>query len=118
MKVALCDPAVPCGATAQQVFKNAHVSVRPVSSEPDVKSTLAKVEIKEVDAGMVYVTDVKAAGDKVTGVPIPAAVNATTTYPIAVLKSSANSALAHAWVSYVLSAAGQKVLREAGFSAP
>jgi molybdate transport system substrate-binding protein len=118
VKVALCDVAVPCGATAAQVFKNAHVTVHPVSSEPDVKSTLAKVEIKEVDAGMVYVTDVNSAGNKVTGVKIPSSVNATTTYPIAVLKGSSNPTLAQAWVAYVLSDTGQKVLQKAGFSAP
>jgi molybdate transport system substrate-binding protein len=118
VKVALCDPAVPCGVTARQVFTNAKVTVKPVSSEHDVKSTLAKVEIKEVDAGVVYVTDVKAAGSKVTGVEIPTAMNASTTYPISVLKKSSNKALAQAWVSYVLSSAGQKVLQAAGFSAP
>ena len=118
VKVAVCDPAVPCGATAEQVFKNAGITVKPVSSEPDVKSTLAKVEIKEVDAGVVYVTDVRAAGAKVTGVPIPDDVNAETTYPIAVLKNSADHALAQAWVDYVLSDAGQQVLEADGFSAP
>lgn len=118
VKVALCDPAVPCGATAQKVFDNAKVKVNAVSREPDVKSTLAKVEIKEVDAGVVYVTDVKAAGDKVTGVTIPAGVNASTTYPISVLKHSSNKDLAQAWVSYVLSSDGQKALQAAGFSSP
>jgi molybdate transport system substrate-binding protein len=118
VKVALCDPAVPCGATAQQVFTNAKITVKPVSSEPDVKSTLAKVEIKEVDAGIVYVTDVRAAGSKVTGVEIPSDVNASTTYPISVLKDSSNMDLAQAWVDYVLSNDGQKVLLADGFSAP
>lgn len=118
VKVALCDPAVPCGATAQKVFDNAKVTVKPVSREPDVKSTLAKVEIKEVDAGVVYVTDVRAAGAKVTGVPIPHDVNASTTYPISVLKHSSNMDLAQAWVNYVLSSDGQKALQAAGFSAP
>jgi molybdate transport system substrate-binding protein len=118
LKVALCDPAVPCGATAQKVFENAKVTVKPVSSEPDVKSTLAKVEIKEVDAGVVYVTDVRSAGDKVTGVEIPSDFNASTTYPISVLKDSANLTLAQAWVDYVLSSDGQKVLQADGFSAP
>ena len=116
--VALCDPAVPCGATAQQVFDNAKVTVKPKASEPDVKSTLAIVESKEVDAGMVYVTDVRAAGSKVTGVEIPSSVNATTTYPIAVLKNSGNHDLAQAWVDYVLSAAAQNVLLADGFSKP
>lgn len=118
VKVALCDPAVPCGATAEQVFTNAKISVHPVSTEPDVKSTLAKVEIKEVDAGVVYVTDVRAAGDKVTGVTIDSDVNASTTYPISVLKDSANPSLAQAWVDYVLSSDGQQVLKADGFSAP
>jgi molybdate transport system substrate-binding protein len=118
VKVALCDPAVPCGATAEEVFTNAKVTVKPVSTEPDVKSTLAKVEIKEVDAGVVYVTDVRAAGSKVTGVEIPADVNASTTYPIAVLKDSSNTSLAQAWVDYVLSNDGQKVLLADGFTAP
>lgn len=118
VQVALCDPAVPCGATALAVFAKAGVTVKAVSNEPDVKATLAKVEIKEVDAAMVYVTDVRSAGAKVVGVPIPAAQNASTTYPIAVLSGSSNVPLARAWVAYVLSAAGQQVLRAAGFSAP
>jgi molybdate transport system substrate-binding protein len=116
VKVALCDPAVPCGATAQQVFENAKITVHPTASEQDVKSTLAVVETKEVDAGMVYVTDVHAAGSKVHGVAIPGSVNATTTYPIAVVKNTGNRALAQAWVDYVLSPTGQKVLQEDGFS--
>lgn len=118
VKVALCDPAVPCGATAQKVFHNADVTVEATATEQDVKSTLAVVETKEVDAGMVYVTDVRTAGGRVTGVPVPAEVNASTTYPIAVLKHSANAALARAWVDYVLSAQGQQVLRADGFSKP
>jgi molybdate transport system substrate-binding protein len=118
VKVAVCDPAVPCGATAQQVFTNATVTVHPTANEADVKSTLAIVETKEVDAGMVYVTDVKAAGSKVAGVEIPSDVNASTTYPIAVLKKTANHALSQAWVDYVLSSAGQKVLQADGFSKP
>jgi molybdate transport system substrate-binding protein len=118
VKLAVCDPAVPCGATAQQVFDNAKVTVKPTANEPDVKSTLAVVETKEVDAGMVYVTDVKAAGSKVTGVEIASSVNATTIYPIAVLKKAGNHDLAQAWVDYVLSAAGQKVLLADGFSKP
>jgi molybdate transport system substrate-binding protein len=118
VKVALCEPAVPCGATAQRVFDNAKITVKPVSREPDVKSTLAKVELKEVDAGVVYVSDVRAAGARVSGVQIAADVNASTTYPISVLKKSKNAPLANAFVDYVLSDDGQQVLREAGFSAP
>jgi len=118
VKVALCDPAVPCGSTALEVFKNAKVTVKPTASEADVKSTLGVVETKEVDAGMVYVTDVRAAGDSVEGVTIPADINASTTYPIAPLEKSDNPGLAQAWVDYVLSANGQKVLTADGFLKP
>ena len=118
VKVAVCDPAVPCGVVAAAVFKNAGVTVKPVVSAEDVKSTLATVESGEVDAGIVYVTDVKAAGTKVVGVPIPDSVNATTDYPIATLTHSKNADLAAAFVSYVESADGLAVLTAAGFMKP
>ena len=65
----------------QKVFTNAKITVTPVTLEPDVKSVLSKVQLGEVDAGVVYVTDVLAAGDKVKGVEIPADVNASTELP-------------------------------------
>ena len=118
VKTALCQPQVPCGTTAAQVFTKAKVTVKPVTLEPDVKSVLSKVELGEVDAGMVYVTDVLAAGSKVKGVQIPADVNASTSYPIAAISKSSNTAAAQAFVAYVLSPAGQAVLAAAGFEAP
>ena len=118
VKVALCQPQVPCGVAARKVFANAGVSVTPVTQETDVKAVLAKVELNEVDAGVVYVTDVKAAGAKVRPVVIPASQNASTSYPIAVLSHSADAALAQTFVAYVLSPAGQSVLAAAGFGAP
>lgn len=118
VKVALCQAEVPCGTVAAKVFANAKITVKPVTEEADVKATLAKVTLGEVDAGVVYVTDVLAAGDKVKGVEIPADVNASTTYPIAPLTASRNPALAKAFVDYVLSADGVKVLTGAGFVAP
>ena len=118
VKVAVCDPAVPCGAVAATVFANADAAVHPTASLADVKSTLAAVESGEVDAGLVYVTDVRAAGAKVTGIAIPATVNASTTYPIAVLNDSKNVALAKMWVLYVRSPAGSAVLTGDGFVLP
>lgn len=93
------------------------MTLTPAASLADVKSTLAVVQSGEVDAGIVYVTDVKAAGAKVAGVDIPADLNAPTDYPIATLTHSENSALADAFVDYVMST-GQKELTAAGFSAP
>ena len=118
VKVALCQPKVPCGVVASQVFKNAGVTVKPVTLQPDVKSVLTQVELGNVDAGMVYVTDVKAAGAKVKGVTIPASQNASTLYPIATISSSTHQAEAEAFVAYVLSPAGEQVLTAAGFQQP
>ena len=118
IKVALCQAQVPCGKTALKVFANAKVTVKPVTEQPDVKSTLTQVESGSVDAGVVYVTDVKAAASKVAGVVIPETVNANTEYPIAVCTASKNKTAAQAWVDFVLSASGQTVLSGAGFESP
>ena len=118
VKTALCQPQVPCGVVAAQVFKNAKITVKPVTMQPDVKSVLTQVELGNVDAGVVYVTDVQAAGSKVKGVTIPANVNATTTYPIATLTHSKEQAIAAAFVAYVLSPPGEQVLKAAGFQQP
>jgi molybdate transport system substrate-binding protein len=118
VKVALCQPQVPCGEVAAEVFKNAGITVKPVTQQPDVKSVLTQVETNNVDAGMVYVTDVMAAGSKVKGVTIPASDNASTLYPIATISNSTHKSIAQAFVDYVLSPAGQQVLAAAGFEKP
>jgi molybdate transport system substrate-binding protein len=118
VKVALCAAEVPCGVGAHTVFDNAKLTVKPVTEEVDVKATLTKVTLGEVDAGIVYVTDVLAAGDKVKGIEIPADVNASTKYPISALTGSKNAALAQAYVDYVLSADGSAALAAAGFEKP
>lgn len=117
-KVALCAATVPCGAVARRVFSSAGITVTPVTNEADVKATLTKVELGEVDAGVVYVTDVRAAGPKVIGITIPGSVNASTTYPIATLTASGNASLARAFVDYVRSGEGVAVLTAAGFEKP
>ena len=118
VKTALCQPQVPCGVVAAEVFKNAKITVKPVTLQPDVKSVLTQVELGNVDAGVVYVTDVQAAGSKVKGVTIPANVNASTTYPIATLTNSKEQAIAAAFMAYVLSPPGEQVLKAAGFQQP
>lgn len=118
VKVALCQAAVPCGSTAAKVFGNAKITVTAVTQEVDVKAVLSKVSLGEVDAGVVYVTDVLAAGTKVKGIQIPAEVNASTTYPIATLTKSTNSVAAQAFTNYVLSTDGAAALAAAGFAKP
>ena len=89
-----------------------------MTQETDVKSVLTKVELGDVDAGMVYVTDVKAAGSKVKGVKIPSSDNASTTYPIATISKSSHASTARAFVELRAVPNGQKVLKAAGFESP
>jgi molybdate transport system substrate-binding protein len=118
LKLALCQEQVPCGATAKKVFDQAKLTVKPVTLGADVKAVLTAVQLGEVDAGVVYKTDVQAAGTKVKGIEIPAKQNASTSYPVATLAKAPNAAAARAFVDYVLSADGTKVLSEAGFAGP
>ncbi len=118
VKVALCQPEVPCGALATSVLGHAGVQVTPVTRGLDVKAVLASVTSGEVDAGIVYVTDVLAAGAKVVGVTIPAGQNSSTAYPIATVTSSRNPLLAKAFDDFVLSPVGEAVLARAGFGKP
>ncbi|MFF7791842.1 molybdate ABC transporter substrate-binding protein [Streptomyces sp. NPDC007991] len=118
LKVVLCDKTVPCGAAAQKALDAGGLKLTPVSYEQDVKSALTKVELKEADAAVVYRTDVRAAGDKVTGVDFPESAQAVNDYPIALLKNAPNPVTAKAFVALVRSPEGQKVLSEAGFLKP
>ena len=118
LKVVTCAPSVPCGALATEIFKNAGVTVNPVSQEQNVGGVVTKVSLGEADAGIVYVTDVLANGTKTTGVPIPANQNATTDYPIAEIKGAPNATAAAAFISYVLGPDGQQVLKSFGFLPP
>ena len=118
VKVAVCAADVPCGIAADTLFAQNDLTVTPVTREVDVKSVLSKVQLGEVDAGIVYVTDIKAAGGAVVGVGIPADQNVTTSYPIAAVSGSPNAVTAQAFAAYVLGPEAQKVLADAGFGAP
>jgi molybdate transport system substrate-binding protein len=118
LKVALCAKTVPCGAAAQTALTASGLKLTPVSYEQDVKSALTKVELKEVDAAVVYKTDVKAAGGKVDGVDFPESAKAINDYPVVQLKNAPNAAAAKAFIALVESAEGKKVLSQAGFLNP
>lgn len=110
--LALCAPEVPCGALAAQVGGESLVGAAD-SLEPSVRSVLTKVLLGEVDAGVVYVTDVLAAGTDVTAVTVEHP--ASTPYPLALLSDSPDAA---AFADFVLSRQAQGLLASAGFEAP
>ncbi|MFF7675419.1 molybdate ABC transporter substrate-binding protein [Actinacidiphila glaucinigra] len=118
LKVALCAKEVPCGAAAQKALDGAGLRLTPVSYEQDVKSALTKVQLKEVDASVVYKTDVKAAAGKVEGVEFPESAGAVNDYPIVLLKDAPNASAAEAFIALVRSGQGRKVLTGAGFLTP
>jgi molybdate transport system substrate-binding protein len=118
VKVVVCAPQVPCGAATEKVENASGTTLKPVSEESSVADVLGKVTSGEADAGLVYVTDVKGAGDKVKGIAFPESDKAVNTYPIATVGSSQNKELAQAFIAAVTGAEGKKVLSDAGFGTP
>lgn len=116
--VVVCAPQVPCGSATEKVEEATGVTLTPVSEESAVTDVLGKITSGQADAGLVYVTDAKGAGDAITEVPFAESSGAVNTYPIAVLGEAGNPATAEAFVDFVTGPEGQKVLSEAGFAAP
>jgi molybdate transport system substrate-binding protein len=113
-----CAPDVPIGRYALLVLEAAGVAVTPASLEENVKGVVTKVTAGEADAGIVYATDVIAAGTDAEGVDIPADINVEATYPIVVAARATNPAGAQAFVDFVLGDEGQAILAEHGFGPP
>ncbi|PMC75450.1 MULTISPECIES: molybdate ABC transporter substrate-binding protein [unclassified Brachybacterium] len=118
VNLVVCAPEVPCGAATQQVEQAAGLSFSPVSEEQSVTDVLGKVTSGEADAGLVYATDVRKAGDAVEGITFPQAEDAVNIYPITTVKDSADPALAQEFVDLVTSEDGQRALAEHGFAGP
>jgi molybdate transport system substrate-binding protein len=118
LRVALCDPSVPCGAAAAATLTSAGVTAAPDTLAPDVKTVLRLVSTGEADVGMVYVTDARAAGAAVRTLPLPEGTAASTSYPAAVVTASKQQSLAREYVALLLSPTGRAALAAAGFGAP
>ena len=116
--IGLCAEAVPCGDFGRKALDKAGVVPSIDSDEPDVRALLNKIELGELDAGIVYATDVESAGGRVEGIEIPASDNVIATYPIAILVSAPNPRGADAFVEFVMSDAGREILTRYGFVAP
>ena len=118
IKTVVCADGVPCGNAVEQVEKNTGITIAPLSEEQSVTNVLAKVESGDADAGVVYVTDVKGAAGKVTGVEFPEAKQVVNSYPIAVTTGARRPELAKRFIAYVTGAQGRATLAAAGFGAP
>ena len=118
IKTVICAPEVPCGNYANQIFTAAGVTVTPVSLEQNVRGVVTKVTAGEADAGIVYVTDVIAAGDTADMVEIPDDINVVAEYPIATVAASQNQEVDEAFIDFLLGPDGQAILAEYGFGAP
>lgn len=113
--IGLCAAGVPCGDFARQSLEAAGVIPSLDTEEPDVRALLTKIEAGELDAGIVYVTDVSGGVD---GIEIPDEFNAVAEYHIAVMTESPNPGGAEAFVNFVLSEMGQDILQSYGFESP
>lgn len=116
--VALCDPSVPCGSAAAQLLDLAGVTASVDTYEDDVRAALTKVALGEVDAALVYRTDVAAAGDAVEGIEIPEAAGVVNRYPVALLADAAHPAAAQQFIDFLRSDEGREVFERAGFVTP
>lgn len=118
LTLAICAADVPCGTAAVAVFADAGIVARPDTEEEDVKAALTKVQLGEVDAALVYATDVRAAGADVEGIRFPEAEQEINSYPITTLEAATNPDAAEAFVDLVDSEEGRQALADAGFRAP
>ncbi|MCL6537382.1 MAG: molybdate ABC transporter substrate-binding protein [Acidothermus sp.] len=116
IRLALCAPTVPCGAAAKKVFTAAGLQPHPVTLESNVTAVLTKVELGEVDAGLVYHTDVLAAAGKVQGIPFAGSAAATNRYEIGAIVPNDHLDVAREFIEFVLD--HRKVLVDAGFQEP
>lgn len=117
-RIAICAEQVPCGATAHQVFEAAGVTPQPDTTEQDVKAVLTKVTLGEVDAALVYRTDVRAAGGAVEGIGFPESDRVANEYLIAPLAEAPNPAVAALFAGFAGSPEARTVFVDAGFETP
>jgi molybdate transport system substrate-binding protein len=115
--LSLCGPEVPCGKYAGQAFESAGLEVPPAGDQENVKGVLTQVQLGEADAGIVYLTDVRAADD-VEGIDLPADQQVEATYPASVLAEASNRDAAAAFLAFLTGDEAQSILEDLGFGPP
>jgi molybdate transport system substrate-binding protein len=118
LMIGLCSEDVPCGRLARRVLDQAGIQASVDTDEADVKALLAKVASGDLDAGLVYRTDVRAGGDEVDGIALPDDLQVATRYPIATVAASEHHDGARDFVAFVAAPEGRAVLERFGFGPP
>jgi molybdate transport system substrate-binding protein len=113
--IGVCAPQVPCGRYAREVLDAAGVDASLDTEEPDVRSLAGKIASGELDAGLVYATDVGSMPDRLVAIPLPDGVDVPADYPIAIVSDTGDRDSAGRFIDFVRSAAGQAILADAGF---
>jgi molybdate transport system substrate-binding protein len=129
VKLVVGAEAVPVGKYTREMFRRLErrpgfppayrdsVLANVVSQEENVKSVVAKVQLGEADAGVVYRSDVTPrVAPSVTALEIPDDANVLASYPIAVLAGSADSLAARAFLALLLGPEGRRVLARHGLT--
>ena len=115
--IGLCVAGVPCGEFGREALRRAGVVPAVDTEEPDVRALLTKIESGELDAGIIYVTDVQSS-EAIEGIEIPREFNVVAEYPIAVLANAPHPRQAEAFLNFVLSEEGRAILQSYGFGSP
>ncbi len=118
LRIALCEPQVPCGAAAERLLELAGVTAVPDTLESDVRDSTGKVALGEVDAALIYRTDAATMPDDIDTIDVPEADEVVNDYPVAVLANAATRPGADAFVEALTSELGRRTLSEAGFVLP
>jgi molybdate transport system substrate-binding protein len=118
LRIAICEPEVPCGAAARHLLDAAGVTAAPDTLTTDVKEAASLVSLGEVDAALIYRTDAAAEGDAVEIVEVAAASEVVNEYPVAILVDTPNAGGAQVVVDAITGEPGQAILAAAGFLEP
>jgi molybdate transport system substrate-binding protein len=122
--IAVGSATVPVGTYTETVLgrlpaaEKARIAKNIRDREPDVSGIVGKLSEGAVDAGFLYATDVKAAGGKLDAIDLPAALQPSVAYGVAVVDGTPRAAQARAFIAGLLRGTGQSELQKAGFLPP
>lgn len=118
LRIAICEPQVPCGAASAKLLQRAGVTAEPDTLTTDVKEALSLVTLGEVDAALVYVSDATAAGNDVATIAVRESDSVVNDYPVARVADAPNPKGAQLVIGAITGDMGQSILSTAGFLGP